>query len=170
MEIHRAIDKGYIPPAVKLAVEQLIGPWEGLRTTAYLDRLPKVPVWTVCYGDTLGVKKGMKFTPEQCRDKLIQRVLYDYYLPLVDGVPGFAEAPISLQAAMTSGAYNYGVARQKKSKAAEFVGKRQYKEACIAQTAFNRAGGIVLEGLDKRRKMGDAHRIGEAELCISGLN
>lgn len=170
MEIHGAIDKGYVPPAVKLAVDQLIAPWEGLRTTAYLDRLPKIPVWTVCYGDTLGVKAGMKFSVADCKARLMQRVIYDYYLPLVDGVPGFTEAPISVQAAMISGAYNYGVARVKSSTAAKSVAKHQWQKTCLDLTAYNRAGGVVLEGLDRRRKMGDRERLGEAELCFSGLD
>ncbi|WP_245499138.1 lysozyme [Mesorhizobium sp. M1A.F.Ca.ET.072.01.1.1] len=169
MEIRAAIDKGYVPPAVKLAVEQLIMPWEGLRTKAYLDTLPKKPVWTVCYGETLGVKKGMKFTPAECEAKLIERVIFDYYLPLVDGVPGYIGAPVSLQASMISGAYNYGVQRQIDSTTADRVGDRRYHDACLAQTAFNKAGGRVLPGLVKRRENGDAQRIGEAELCVSGL-
>ncbi|RWB68361.1 lysozyme [Mesorhizobium sp.] len=169
MEIRAAIDKGYVPPAIKLAVEQLIMPWEGLRTTAYLDTLPKKHIWTVCYGETLGVKKGMKFTKAECESKLIDRVIYDYYLPLVDGVPGYIDAPISLQASMISGAYNYGVQRQIDSTTADRVGERRYHDACLAQTAFNRAGGRVLPGLVKRRENGDAQRIGEAELCVSGL-
>ncbi|MER9911717.1 lysozyme [Mesorhizobium sp. M0050] len=167
--IRAAIDKDYVPPAVKLAVEYLIMPWEGLRTTAYLDRLPKHPVWTVCYGETLNVKKGMKFTPAECEAKLIQRVIFDYYLPLVDRVPGYPDAPISLQASMISGAYNYGVQRQIDSTTAERVGQHRYHDACIAQTAFNKAGGVRLDGLVHRRENGDAHRMGEAELCVSGL-
>ncbi|TGP14678.1 lysozyme [Mesorhizobium sp. M2D.F.Ca.ET.233.01.1.1] len=69
-----------MPPTVKLAAKQLIMPWEELRTAAYLDTLPKRPVWTVCYGEALAVKKGMKFTPDAGRleAKLIQRVIYDY--------------------------------------------------------------------------------------------
>lgn len=166
MEIRAAIDKGYVPPAVKLAVDYLIRPWEGLRLTAYQD---SVKVWTICYGETLGVHKGMHATKEQCEDKLIQRVIYDYYLPLVDGVDGYIDAPISLQASMISGAYNYGVQRQIDSTTADRVGEHRYHDACLAQTAFNKAGGRVLPGLVKRRENGDIDRIGEAELCVSGL-
>jgi GH24 family phage-related lysozyme (muramidase) len=45
----------------------------------------------------------------------------------------------------------------------------QYRKGCEAQTAFNKAGGEIVEGLVKRREMGDPQRIGEAELCVSGL-
>ncbi|MNW16158.1 hypothetical protein D3C71_2149160 [compost metagenome] len=47
------------------------------------------------------------------------------------------------------------------------VGK--YRESCEAATAWNKAGGKVLRGLVLRREMGDEKRIGEAELCVSGL-
>ncbi|ESY35398.1 lysozyme [Mesorhizobium sp. C386A] len=167
--IHQQVAAGKIPPAVKLAVEQMIMPWEGLRTKAYLDTLPKKHVWTVCYGETLNIKKGMKFTREQCKAMLIKRVIHDYYLPLVDGVKDYAIAPMSLQASMISGAYNFGVAGQKGSRTAAFVTKHQYSQACDAQTAWNKAGGKVLPGLVNRRETGDAQRAGEAEICKSGL-
>lgn len=171
--IHEAIDKGFIPPAVRLAVDKLIKPWEGLRLAAYQD---SVKVWTICWGETKGVKPGMRATVEECDRKLIVRVTHDYYLPLVDGVKEYWQAPVSVQASMLSGAYNFGVGSKKPrrgqigSRAAEFVTKHEYHTACEAQTAWNKAGGDVLPGLVKRREMGDAQRLGEAELCVSGLN
>ena len=171
--IHEAVAKGYTPPAVRLAVDRLIKPWEGLRLVAYQD---SVKVWTICWGETKGVHPGMRATLDQCDAMLIDRVTHDYYLPLVDGVKGYADAPDSVQAAMLSGAYNFGVGSKKPrrgqigSRASEFVTKHEYRQACEAQTAWNKAGGDVLPGLVKRREMGDAQRLGEAELCVSGLN
>jgi GH24 family phage-related lysozyme (muramidase) len=171
--IHEAVAKGYTPPAVRLAVDKLIKPWEGLRLAAYQD---SVKVWTICWGETKGVKPGMRATIEECDAKLIYRVTHDYYLPLVDNVPDYWQAPITVQAAMLSGAYNFGVGSKKPrrgqigSRASEFVTKHEYRHACEAQTAWNKAGGDVLPGLVRRREMGDAQRLGEAELCVSGLN
>ena len=171
--IHEAVAKGYTPPAVRLAVDRLIKPWEGLRLVAYQD---SVKVWTICWGETKGVHPGMRATLEQCDAMLIGRVTHDYYLPLVDAVKGYADAPDSVQAAILSGAYNFGVGSKKPrrgqigSRASEFVTKHEYRQACEAQTAWNKAGGDVLPGLVKRREMGDAQRLGEAELCVSGLN
>ncbi|RWE37475.1 lysozyme [Mesorhizobium sp.] len=171
--IHQAIERGYVPPAVRLAVDKLIKPWEGLRLTAYQD---SVKVWTICWGETKGVKAGMRATPEECDAMLIKRVIHDYYLPLVDNVKDFAKAPDSVQASMISGAYNFGVGSKKPrrgqigSRTSEFVSAHQYRNACEAQTAWNKAGGDVLPGLVKRREMGDAQRLGEAELCVSGLS
>ncbi|ESX17536.1 glycoside hydrolase [Mesorhizobium sp. LSJC255A00] len=166
--IHKAIDKGQVPPAVVMAVK-VIKSWEGLRTKAYLDTLPKKPVWTVCYGETLNIKSGMTFTPDQCERMLIKRVIHDYYLPLVDGVRDFGLAPDSVQASMISGGYNYGVVKVMRSSGAGFVSKHQYHTACLALTAYNMVGGARLDGLVHRRENGDAQRIGEAELCVSGL-
>ncbi|MBN9034231.1 MAG: glycoside hydrolase [Rhizobiales bacterium 63-7] len=167
--IRAAIAKGITPEAVQLAVDRLIKPWEGISTVAYLDRIAKPSIWTVCYGETKGIKPGMTFTAKQCEQMLITRVTNDYYLPLVDGVKGYTVAPVSVQAAMISGAYNYGVQAARGSTAARRIGERKYREACEAQTAFNKAGGKVINGLVKRREMGDAQRLGEAELCVSGL-
>ncbi|TPI86373.1 lysozyme [Mesorhizobium sp. B2-8-9] len=164
--IHQAIDKGLTPPAVELAVDKLIKPWEGLKLYAYQDQ---VGVWTICYGETLGVHKGMQKTLAECEAMLTRRVIHDYYLPLVDGVKGYGDAPDSVQASMLSGAYNFGTAGQLGSRAAKFVTRRQYRQACEAQTAWNKAKHQIVPGLVKRREMGDAQRLGEAELCVSGL-
>lgn len=170
--VRAAIAQGITPPAVSLAVSRLIKPWEGLVLTSHWD--PYAKIWDICYGETRingkPVTAGMRFTPAECEAMLMRRVVSDYYLPLVDGVKGFAEAPVSVQASLTSGAYNFGTGAALRSTAARRVAKRRYREACEAQTAFNRAGGQVVNGLVKRREMGDAQRLGEAELCVSGLN
>ncbi|RWF33731.1 glycoside hydrolase [Mesorhizobium sp.] len=176
--IHAAIDKGLTPPAVQLAIDKLILPWEGLVLRAHWDRFSKQ--YDICHGETRingkPVTADMVFTPAECKAMLVWRVTHDYYLPLVDRVKEYAVAPVSVQAAMLSGAYNFGVGSKKPrrgqigSRAADFVTSHQYRAACEAQTAWNKAGGDVVPGLVKRREMGDAQRIGEAELCVSGLD
>lgn len=170
--IHDAVEKGYIPPAVQLAIDKLILPWEGLVLRAHWDRFSKR--YDICHGETLingkPVTVDMVFTPGECKAMLIRRVIHDYYLPLVDGVKDYWQAPISVQASMISGAYNFGAPGQKKSRTAKLVTAHQYRQACEAQTAWNKAGGEVVSGLVKRREMGDAQRLGEAELCVSGLD
>ncbi|TCR07280.1 lysozyme [Neorhizobium sp. JUb45] len=155
------------PAPVTLAVDHLIKPWEGLHTRAYLD-IVKVP--TICYGETKGVKLGQTKTVAQCEIMLITRVTDDYYQPLTKCIAGFTKMPVSVQASMISGAYNFGVGGMCGSSAARLARAGQYQAACEAQTAWNKAGGRVVNGLVKRREMGDAQRIGEAELCVSGLS
>jgi hypothetical protein len=66
-EVRAAISKGYVPPAVRLAIDKLIKPWEGVKLTAYLD---SVGVPTICWGETEGVVKGMVWTPDQADARL----------------------------------------------------------------------------------------------------
>src|SRR5690606_28653743 len=47
-----------------------VAKWEGKRNTAYLDTIASPPVWTVCYGETRGVKRGDYYSDKQCADML----------------------------------------------------------------------------------------------------
>jgi GH24 family phage-related lysozyme (muramidase) len=159
------------PPAVVLATNSLIRPWEGLVLSAHWDRYAKI--YDICYGETRingkPVAPGMRFTKAECDAILEKRVYADYYLPLTKKIAGFTSFPVSVQAAQISGAYNFGVDGMSGSTAAKLATKGQYRAACEAQTAWNKAGGQVVNGLVKRREMGDAQRLGEAETCVSGL-
>lgn len=166
-EIRAAISQGHTPPAVKLAIDKLIKPWEGVHTTAYRDI---VGVPTICYGETKGVRMGMRVTMADCERMLVRTVVNDYYLPLVDRAKNFTAAPVSVQASMISGAYNFGTGGQLKSSQIRYVAAKKWRAACEAQTAYNKAGKKIVRGLVLRREMGDAQRLGEAELCVSGLD
>lgn len=166
-----------VPASVSLAVDRMIIPWEGLVLTAHWDRFSKR--YDICHGDTLvngkPVQPGMHFSKEDCHAMLMTRVVNDYYKPLTRCIANFNKLPISLQAALISGAYNFGVGSEKSHKgacgssAAGFARAGRYKDACIAQTAYVYAGGEFVQGLANRRGMGDAARLGEAEICVSGL-
>lgn len=166
-----AVTNPSTPPAVVLATSSLIKPWEGLVLKSHWD--PFAKIWDICYGETRingkAVTPGMSFTEAQCEAMLEKRVYNDYYLPISKGIPSFTKFPVSVQAAQISGAYNFGVSGMVNSRAAKLAYAGKYREACEAQTAWNRAGGQIVNGLVKRREMGDAQRIGEAELCVSGL-
>jgi GH24 family phage-related lysozyme (muramidase) len=87
---------------------------------------------------------------------------------LVSCIPGFNKAPISWRAMMLSLAWNIGSRAACNSRAAAFGIKQMWIASCNAATAFNRSGGTVIIGLVNRRTNGDATRIGEGELCLSG--
>lgn len=166
-----------LPPAVVLATDALILPWEGMVLQAHWDRFAKI--YDICAGITRingkPVTKNMRFTKAECLAMTRDQIFNDYYLPLTKQIPGFTSFPVSVQAAQISGAYNFGVGSYKNrtgmagSTAARLAVEGKYRAACEAQTAWNKAGGQVVNGLVKRREMGDAQRIGEAELCVSGL-
>lgn len=158
---------GKMDPAVVLAVEKAIIPWEGLVLKSHWD--PFAKIWDICYGETKGVGPGMTKTPAECKDMLLRRVYSDYQQPILKCSPNLKNAPISVRGSMISGAYNFRVGAWCRSTAKARIEGGQWRAACEAQTAFNRAGGQIVRGLMNRREMGDAQRIGEAELCVSGL-
>lgn len=164
-----AIDR--LPPSVILATDTLITPWEGLVLKSHWDAF--AGIYDICFGNTRingkPVKAGMSFTKTECQDIARDQIFNDYYLPLTQRIKGFTSMPVSVQASMLSGAYNFGVSGMVNSTAAKRHMAGRYREGCEAQTAWNKAGGRVVNGLVKRREMGDAQRIGEAELCVSGL-
>lgn len=160
---------GQTPAAVVLASKELVRPWEGRELRAYYDRVARPPVWTICDGDTQNVKPGMVETPAGCDKRLEKRMGNEFYPGLIKCIDGFAKKPLSWQAMMLSLSWNVGVGAACKSTAARLGQAGQFYQSCIAATAFNKAGGKMIIGLVKRREMGDATRIGEAELCVSGV-
>lgn len=157
------------PSAVALAADTLVRPWEGRELKAYHDRLARPPVWTICDGDTENVKAGMVETPAGCDRRLRKRLTVDFYPGLKACIARFEVKPVSWQAMMVSLSYNIGTAAACRSTAARLGRAGEFHASCLAATAFNKAGGKLLVGLVNRREMGDATRIGEAELCVSGL-
>lgn len=152
-----------------LAVRTLVQPWEGRSLKAYLDTLPKKPVWTICDGDTDNVTPNMVETPQGCDKRLATKMERDYRPPLVKCITGWDGKPLSWRAMMISLSWNVGTGAACGSTAARLGIAGQFKASCEAATAFNKAGGRVYIGLVNRREMGDANRIGEAELCVTGL-
>jgi GH24 family phage-related lysozyme (muramidase) len=154
---------------VALSVKELVGPWEGRKKVAYLDKLAKPPVWTICDGDTTDVKPGMVETDEGCNRRVTVKMETVYRPALVKCIPYFDKKPLSWRAMMDSLAWNIGTGATCNSTAARLGREGKYQQSCIAATAFNKAGGQVYIGLVNRREMGDKTRIGEAELCVTGL-
>lgn len=157
-----------VPDDVALAGEYLNKPWEGRVLHAYPDPATGGKPWTICDGDTEGVKPGMVETPAGC-DKRLARRMMQFRSELVACIPAFAAKPLSWRAMMNSLAWNLGPGRVCGSTAAELGRRGRYAESCKAAIVYNRAAGRVMIGLKKRREFGDASRIGEQELCEAGL-
>lgn len=155
-----------VPAAVVLAADSLVKPWEGRELRAYRDI---VGVLTICDGDTENVRPGMVETPAGCDKRLQKRLNRDFYPGMQACILGFETKPVSWQAMMISLSYNVGTAAACGSTAARFGRAGEYFNSCITATRFNKAGGRLVVGLVNRREMGDRTRLGEAELCISGL-
>ncbi|MEZ2132452.1 MULTISPECIES: lysozyme [unclassified Sinorhizobium] len=148
---------------------KILQPWEGRSLVAYLDKLAKPPVVTICDGDTTDVKIGMVETHEGCNRRTAMKLERDYRPYLVKCIAGWDKKPLSWRGSMLTLSWNVGVDATCKSTAARLAREGRYRESCEAATAFNKAGGVRLKGLVNRREMGDTNRVGEAEVCVSGL-
>lgn len=140
--------------AVAIAVG-LVGGFEGLRQTAYQDFSP-ARVWTVCYGETDGVKRGDHYSKAEC-DAMLAGRLEEFER----GVRSCVSASLTdrQMAASISLAYNIGVGAFCRSSVARAFNAGDIRGGCDAFLRFNRAGGIVFPGLTKRREA-------ERQLCL----
>ncbi|RMC37485.1 lysozyme [Paracoccus alkanivorans] len=147
--------------AILAAVAAFVGPWEGERTEAYLDRVASPPVWTVCYGETRGVKAGDRYSSAECSEMLID-ALTDYYTPLVTCIPSLSQQPEGVQVALTSWSYNVGTGAACSSTLAKRANAGRWLDACNELPRWNKAGGQVVQGLVNRRAA-------EQKLCLSAI-
>lgn len=147
--------------AVILAAVAFVGPWEGERTEAYLDRIASPPVWTVCYGETRGVQAGDTYTPDQCAAMLAE-ALAVYRDELVRCIPALPDQPQGVQVALTSWGYNVGTGAACASTLARRANAGDWRAACDQLLRWDRAGGVVVRGLTNRRAA-------EHALCVGAL-
>lgn len=124
----------------------LIKKYEGLRLEAY-----KCPagVWTIGYGHTKGVIKGMKISKEEA-EKLLQQDVSVFELQVINTVGKLAACKID---ALVSFAYNVGVAAFRRSTLCRKV-KANSDDPAIRNEFMKwiYAGGKKLQGLERRRK------------------
>lgn len=140
--------------AVAAACASFVIAFEGVRQNAYQD---VVGVWTVCAGETQGVKAGDSYSLAQCKYMLQQR-LEDYAQPIESCLPNLPDARFI---AFTSLAYNIGQHRACQSTAAKLVRLGKIAAGCQAFMQWNKAGGIMWKGLTRRRAA-------ERDLCLKG--
>lgn len=145
--------------AVMGAAVPMVEKWEGYKAEAYQD---VVGVWTIGFGETEGVRPGDVTTLDAARAQLLDRLLNDYYLPVVACAPELTQAPVPVQASVASWTYNVGVGAACKSTLIRYVRAGDYRAACDQLPRWNRAGGRVWQGLTNRR-------VDERGLCLSGL-
>lgn len=136
-----------------------VGGWEGLRLYAYKD---VVGVWTACYGETKGIKPGMRFTKEQC-DEMFLGGLERHERALRRCLDAPDQVPEKTYVAFLSLAYNIGEGGFCRSSVVKRWNRGDQYGSCNAILMWNKAGGRVVQGLVNRRR---AERV----LCIDGLN
>lgn len=136
-------------------VATLVGGFEGVKTYAYRD---PVGIPTICFGETKNVHIGDTATMTQCKTMLGDRLI-----EFSAGVDKCLVATVSdkTYAAFVSFAYNVGVGAFCGSTLVHLANGHQTVAACNELPKWNKAHGIVLPGLVKRRAA-------ERALCLEG--
>lgn len=136
----------------------VVGGFEGLRLNAYKD---VIGIPTACYGETRGIRMGMKFTKPEC-DAMLLKALDEFADGIERCVPSTKTMPEKRYGAHLSISYNIGVGGYCKSSIARLENAGQSRAACDFFMKYNRAAGIVFPGLTRRRSV-------ERAACLEGL-
>ena len=123
----------------------LIKQFEGCRLTAYQC---SAGVWTIGYGHTVGVYKGMKITQKKAEAYLLQDVAkFEKYINNPSYVPFTAQLNQNQFDALVSFAFNLGQGNVKK-----LCTGRTMNQIPSAMQRYCKAAGKTLPGLQRRRK------------------
>ena len=136
----------------------LVGGYEGLKLVAYRD-IAGVP--TVCFGETRGVKMGDRYTAEECR-AMLGDALVEFETGMRRCLAQPDKIPDKPYVAFLSLTYNIGIGAFCRSSVARLANEGRLPQACDAMLAWNKAGGKVVKGLQRRRAE-------ERDICRSGL-
>lgn len=151
---------GGLTAATLAAAAAFITPWEGVRTLAYRD---PVGIWTVCIGETEGVKPGDRYTPAQCTEMLKKKLpRYWNEIAACMGPELVDRQTEQRKVAFISFAYNVGSSAFCRSTLLRKLRAGDVRGACNELPRWDKAGGQSLRGLTRRRKA-------ERELCLEGL-
>jgi lysozyme len=142
--------------AVIIAAAAIVQPWEGRELRAYQDI---VGVWTICDGDTHGVRPGQVATPAECDQRLFARL--GEFKARLDKCLTYP-LPLKTEAAILSWTYNVGTGAACSSTLVKLANLGNLRAACEQLLRWNRAGGRVVKGLTNRREA-------ERKLCLEGL-
>lgn len=123
----------------------LIKSFEGLRLKAYQDQ---VGVWTIGYGSTKGVTEGMTITEAQAEALLVADLADAEHC-----VNSAVTVPLTQKEydALVSWVFNLGCGTLRKSSVLRLLNDSDYDGAAQAMKLYNKAGGQVVAGLERRR-------------------
>jgi lysozyme len=144
--------------AMAAACVALVGGFEGLRTYAYRD---PVGIPTICFGETRGVQMGDTATVAECKAMLADR-LVEFETGMRKCLAAPDRVPDPSYTAFLSFTYNVGTGAFCKSTLRRKVDAGDLRGGCDELLKWDKAAGIRLPGLTKRRQ---AERI----LCLKGV-
>ena len=123
----------------------MIKHFESCKLTAYQD---SVGVWTIGWGHTAGVKKGDNWTQDEANDILLNDLeKFEGY------VNQYVKVPLTQNQfdALVSWTFNVGPGNLKSSTMLTKLNEKSYDEVPSQMKRWNKAGGKVLPGLERRR-------------------
>ena len=126
----------------------LIKSFEGLRLKAYPDPATGTEPWTIGYGATRGVTKGMTITVEQADRMLVNDVAR--FEPELERLLNVAVSQNQWDALM-SFVYNLGAPNLASSTLLKMLNAGDYARAADQFSRWNKAAGKEMPGLTKRR-------------------
>lgn len=142
--------------AIGAAALAMTAGFEGYSSHAYWDSLGRV--WTACYGETNGVRRGQVYTPAQCRTMLARRLAK--FSAALDRCLT-ADVPDKVYVPFLDATYNLGPGTACKSSWVRLANAGDLTGACNRLPAYDRAAGRVNRGLLRRREA-------ERRYCLEG--
>lgn len=157
------MNKNKLAGSILAAAMALAAGFEGVKYVAYQD---VGGVWTLCNGETLGVKKGDTATPEQCNNMLIAGLLR-HNAPF-EKLP--RQLPANVHLAALDFCYNVGTGACTKSTLWRHLETGRYEDACQQFTRWRFAAdkdcskdGSGCRGVWERRKL-------ERDICTGAVD
>lgn len=136
----------------------MVAKHEGVWLVAKPDKLA-YGIPTVCYGETEGVNVGDRYTPRQCEDMLLKKLVR-----YANSAAACIYVPVSPKMFSTfiDLNYNIGEAAFCRSTVARKINALDYEGGCEAMRAWVNAGGEFRQGLLNRR-------LNEIAVCREGI-
>lgn len=156
-DIRKKLTAAGVSGAVLLSATMLVAPYEGKVNEVYVD---PANILTSCYGHTgRELKKGMRFTDEQCLDQLaVDLAKHDAQMRSAVKVP-LSEGE---HAAYLSFVYNVGVGNWQQSTVLKLLNKGARLSACEQLKRWIYIDGQPSKGLANRRQA-------EYSMCMKDL-
>lgn len=122
--------------------------FEGCRLEAYKDA---VGIWTIGYGQTFGVTKGMTITQERADEWIVEYI--ESLESALEAIPGLKNLSQNRWDAIVSFTYNVGIGNLRRSTLLKKIQNNPNGRSIYTEfLRWDKAKGKRLEGLTRRRQ------------------